>query len=233
MEKFLESRQHQAATKECDRIAVNIGEWRVGVSEKAGHDRAPGHAGNYGDVIEELEVFESAQRAEVKCNGARSTAGQRQSDRLVERRRGRGSGNAATDHKCHLNSGRVLGQLPLFERVGTDLRLWVGGVPDDHHQLMGTVTGCCREYGADAGVVDVAGLGRADGMRVPGSDVTHDAMGSVFVVPAQIARAVRSADKMVGGELAVLGRSADIGQPCDPQRLVELPEQQSAGFVFR
>ena len=77
MEKFLESRHDEAATKECDGIAIDIGEGRIGVSEEAGQDGSARHAGNHVDVIEQPEVFESAQGAEMECDGARAAAGKR------------------------------------------------------------------------------------------------------------------------------------------------------------
>ena len=41
---FLSPGHHQAATKECDGIAIDIDEGLIGVSEEAGHDGSARHA---------------------------------------------------------------------------------------------------------------------------------------------------------------------------------------------
>ena len=127
----------------------------------------------------------------------------------------------------------MCGELAFLERVSAEFRLWVGRMPDNHHELMSAVVGRCREDGADARIVGGAGPCRADRVGVPSSDVMHDSARAVLVVFAQIGRPVRSADEMLGGEIAVLRRSADVGHPRDPHGFVEFAEQQTAGFVFR
>ena len=134
----------------------------------------PRDAGYHVDLIKQLEVFERAQSAEMKCDSARPAAGQREPDSLVEWHHGRWGRRSTSHFDFNFNAGPVRSQCLLFEHVGAELGSRVGGMADDHHQLMGAIIGCGREHRADARVVSVAGLSRAGGVGVPGADVAHD-----------------------------------------------------------
>ena len=69
-------------------------------------------------------------------------------------------------------------------------------------------------------------------MGMPGTDETHDAAGSRFVVLTKRLCLVRAANETFRREGTVARWPADVGNPCDSQGLVELAEQQAAGFVF-
>ena len=141
MEEFHKPRCYQAPAKELDGVAINVGKRCFGIAEHPGHDGPTGHAGDYVDLIEHVEVFEPAQGAEVKCNGARPAAGERQSDRLAERRDGRRSGDPAADRKGQFGSGIERSEFLFLECLGSEFRLRACRVADDRHQLMGAVIG--------------------------------------------------------------------------------------------
>ena len=65
MEQLLQGRSYQTAAEERDGVPVDVGEGRVGIAEQTGYDRSARDAGDDVDLVEEVEVFESTQRAEV------------------------------------------------------------------------------------------------------------------------------------------------------------------------
>ena len=72
---------------------------------------------------------------------------------LADARYGRRDGYSAANLDCHVDFGPVCGELAFLERVSAEFRLWVGRMPDNHHELMSAVVGRCREDGADARIV--------------------------------------------------------------------------------
>ena len=90
---------------------------------------------------------------------------------------------ATADLDCLAVPRRTLGQVSSFECVGPDLRLLFAGVTNNQHQLMCAFLVGCSEDGLDAAVVGYAGLGWANRMGVPSSDVTNDPVSPLCVVP--------------------------------------------------
>ena len=70
MYKLFQRRHHQTAAKETDCLPINLSERRLRISEQTGHYRTTRHAGNHADFVEQLQIFECTECAEMKRDGA-------------------------------------------------------------------------------------------------------------------------------------------------------------------